>query len=425
MLAQRPFRLLWLAHTMSAAGSAITQAILPILLYQLTGSVVQTAALLLMTTMPYLLLGLPAGAVADRTNRRRVMLVGCAAGALVVGSAAIASAAGLLHPAQVYAVATLAAVCFVWIDASEAASLPALVTRAQLAEANSALTAGTSTVTVVAPAAGVALAAAAGPSTALALDAASYLAALIAIARIPVPLGSDHHPSRPHPPLTRDIWGGLGYVRRHPLLRPLTTIALLNAVMGGTLFALLVVFAVRQLGLPDNDARLGLPYAATAAGAVLAAVCLPRLRRRTGPTRLTLWALPTGTGLLALLAGVHQLALALPLLLVWSTAYSLVTTNGIALRQELAPADLQGRVNASARVVAWAGYPLGAVMGGLLTAAHGLPAALLTACAAGALATLLAWISALRHRTVTPDQAADPPRTAASAPRPPAAGATG
>lgn len=83
MLAQRPFRLLWLAHTMPAAGSAITQAILPILLYQLTGSVVQTAVLLLMTTMPYLLLGLPAGAVADRTNRRRVMLVGCAAGALV------------------------------------------------------------------------------------------------------------------------------------------------------------------------------------------------------------------------------------------------------------------------------------------------------------------------------------------------------
>lgn len=50
----------------------------------------------------------------------------------------------------------------------------------------------------------------------------------------------------------------------------------------------------------------------------------------------------------------------------WLFCYSMVTINGITLRQELAPDRLQGRVNTTARMLGWGGYPLGALIGGVL-----------------------------------------------------------
>jgi MFS family permease len=70
----RAFVLFWLGRTISLAGTAITSVVLPILIYQLTGSALQTSLLTTFNVLPYLIFGLFAGVVADRVNRKRLMV---------------------------------------------------------------------------------------------------------------------------------------------------------------------------------------------------------------------------------------------------------------------------------------------------------------------------------------------------------------
>ena len=76
LLRERSFGLFWGAHAISEAGSRITSVVAPILVYQLTGSALGTGVLAALQAVPYLLFGLFAGAIADRADRRRLM-VGC------------------------------------------------------------------------------------------------------------------------------------------------------------------------------------------------------------------------------------------------------------------------------------------------------------------------------------------------------------
>lgn len=70
----RAFVLFWLAHVVSIAGTVLTTVVLPILVFQLTGSALQTSLIAAFNVVPYLAFGLFAGALADRANRRRVMV---------------------------------------------------------------------------------------------------------------------------------------------------------------------------------------------------------------------------------------------------------------------------------------------------------------------------------------------------------------
>lgn len=102
----------------------------------------------------------------------------------------------------------------------------------------------------------------------------------------------------------------------------------------------------------------------------------------------------------AALAGV-ALAPGFPAALVtlacWLFCYSVVTINGIALRQELAPDRLQGRVNTTARMLGWGGYPFGALIGGVLADLLPTRVTLLVMCLPVATAALAALRSPLNR----------------------------
>ena len=100
-------------------------------------------------------------------------------------------------------------------------------------------------------------------------------------------------------------------------------------------------------------------------------------------------------------SAVAHLAPALVVLLVWQATNSLVIVNGIVARQRAAPDQMQGRVNTTARMIAWGGQPLGAALGGVLAGAYGVRTALLiTGCAVLA-AAVAGWATPLRTRHPT------------------------
>jgi MFS family permease len=399
------FRRFWVAEAISEAGTAVSLVVLPIVVFTLTGSPAQTGLLTALEAVPYLLFGLLAGALADRVDRRRLMVGGDLLRAALVGSIPLAAALGVLELPHVYLAALGAAVVFVWADAASFGALPALISRDQLPAANSARWSASTTLTIAGPAVAGVLVATVGPAPALWADSASYLVSAVVLASIrrsfqhrPDP-GDDPPPQRAR--FRRDIAEGLRFLWRHPLVRPLTLTGFGNSLTGGAVIGLLVVYGVQALGLDRGDGRLGLLYTAGAAGSLVASLLLPRLGRRVGPTRLTPAALTTNLAALIALALASLLPVALALLVVWQGTYMLVIVNGITLRQQVIPDHLQGRVNVTARMIAWGGTPFGAALGGLIAQAGGIRVAYLVMAAGVAASAALGWASpTLRQATL-------------------------
>jgi MFS family permease len=111
----------------------------PVLIYDLTGSAAQTGLLFAMRVVPYLLFGLVAGPIADRGNRRRLIIGGNLVEGILMASIPVANAFGALTVAQIYAVALLSATAFVFSDAAVFGAVPALVGPRRLAAANGLL----------------------------------------------------------------------------------------------------------------------------------------------------------------------------------------------------------------------------------------------------------------------------------------------
>lgn len=112
------FRVLWAGATVSMAGGYIAYVVLPVLLFQVTGSAGKTALLLTVQGGPYFLFGLLAGGVADRVNRRALM-VGCdLTSAAAVATLPLASTAGTLTVPHIHIVGLITATCLVFRDAA-------------------------------------------------------------------------------------------------------------------------------------------------------------------------------------------------------------------------------------------------------------------------------------------------------------------
>jgi MFS family permease len=393
------FRRFWLAHAITVTGTWVTFVSLPLLVYQRTESAFQTSLLTALELLPYLLFGLIAGAVADRVNRKRLMIGAEVGNACVLATIPLAAAADVLTLPHIYAAALTSMTLFVWFDAGNFGAIPALVGRDRVVSAQSALWSTSMFLGVVGPALGGALAAAIGAANAIAVDAVSYIAcaAVLATIRRPFQTGERSGPSRSVVRRTlRDIREGLSFLWGHALIRTLSLLGLGVSATGGAVSGLTVVFATEALGLPDSGTAIGILFAAGAAGALLATLVLPRVQPRIGAPRVTLVGLALSTVLVIALALAPTFGIALVLMFCWSAAQMLVIVNGIALRQTVTPDRLQSRVNVTARMIALSGTPLGAVLGGVLAEVSSVRVALLVSATGVATSSLLAWFSPLR-----------------------------
>lgn len=412
LLRDPPFVLFLSARTVAVAGYAITAVAMPLLVLELTGSAFLTALVAAIEVVPYLLFGLLAGALADRVDRKRLMLICQLVAALSLVSIPAASVAGSLTVVQVLVVAAVVATCFVWFDAASFGALPALVGRERVVAANSAVFTSATLVEVSFPAVAGLLIATIGPALALGGHALSYLLAAVLLWRIPRRFQGAARPqeeSARTAPVARsagaslrrtagDIHEGLTFLWRHDLVRSLTLLGFGNAVTGGAVTGLLVVYAVQGLGVGTSDWRIGALYTAAALGALAASLLLPRLIRTVPIGWVTIGCLTANPVLLIGLALAPNLAIALPAYLLWSATWVLAIINGISTRQVLTPDHLQSRVNTTARMIAWGGTPFGALLGGIIAETTSVRTAYLVMPVAVATSAVLAWVSPLRPR---------------------------
>ncbi|GAA0616309.1 MFS transporter [Kribbella sandramycini] len=403
------FRRYWAARVFSLTGSMVTAIVLPVLVYRLSGSTVLTAAVTALEAAPYLLTGLFAGALADRWDRRRVMVTADLVNAVLIGSVPLAHLLGVLSVVQVLVIAFVVQAVYTFFDGANFGALPVLVGRARVAQANSAVWSASSLIELfVPPVAGLSLAIL-NPAELLVLDALSFVASALAVRGIVRAMSERRDgqpPLRPRVVLA-DIAEGIRYLVRHPGVRTMTIVGSLQSFAGGGFMALMVVWCDRVLDVGTSGLRFGLVWGTWGIGGLIAALALPRLLKRWPPAAITLYALPL-SALIGVLAPLSpDWVVAAIALLCWGSAYVLVIVNAVSYRQQVTPEQLLGRVNTAGRMLSWAvGWTLGSMVAGLLGNQLGIRAAMVLVGTASFVGVAVAWTSPLRRIAATPDPAA-------------------
>ena len=402
------FRRYFTSRIVSLAGSVATFVCLPVLVYRLSHSPLLTAVVTTLEALPYLLVGLLAGALTDRWDRQRVMVTCDLLCAASVGSIPLAAAFDVLTVPHLLVAAFASQAFFTFFDGANFGALPTLVGRNRVASANAAVWSIASAVESVGPAlVGLALAAV-GPANLLVVDALSFLASAYAIRGIRRAL-HDRTRARTRTTgraLAADVREGLAFLVHHAGVRTMTVVGALQSAATGGAVALLVVWSDRVLHIGSSGLRFGSLYAAWGIGGFLAALILPRMLRRATATRILLLSVPASAVLALATSRATTWQAADAGLLCWGAAATLVAVNSISYRQEVTPEPLLGRVNTVARMLAWGlGYTCGSLLAGALSEAVGVRAAMTTMACAGVVATVVAWTSPLR-REVAPTLAA-------------------
>lgn len=204
------------------------------------------------------------------------------------------------------------------------------------------------------------------PPYALGFDAASYLASALLLLAIRRPFARPSRHARERLRLRTDIGEGLRFLWHQPVIRTMSfSVTCICLGWGGT-FALLVVYASRALHLTHADVRLGLLYSAGELGGLIAAAAVPTLIKRLPIGPMAAAFLAANAAAVAFLAVAPSYVWALLAFFLDELTYLVVLSTGITLRQMLTPDHLQARVNTAGRMLAGAGLPAGAALGGFL-----------------------------------------------------------
>lgn len=263
---------LWLSGAISLSGSYIGQVALVYYVYITTGSAADVAILSIASLVPNLVLSTVSGAIADRFERRRVMVLSNVV--RVVSWAAIATVVlliGLHLPVILVAVAVAAAFTSLFYPA-ERALLPEIVEDSQIAAANAVLLSTNQIVGFIAYASGGLLVATAGVVVGLYYDAAAFAVAALLVVSIVVRRAPTPPSAAAAEPFWSSVRAGFVYLRRNVGLLELTLNAAFLNFFINVVLTFIVVYVVSTLGLGSSlyGLVLGAFSAGSAVGAVLA-----------------------------------------------------------------------------------------------------------------------------------------------------------
>ncbi|GEK20290.1 MFS transporter [Cellulomonas xylanilytica] len=386
------------ATGMANLGDGIVQTGVPLYALTLTRSPSQIALLTAAAWLPWLVLGLAAGVLVDRRDRKHTQVAGLAARAVLLGIAVWLVATGRMTMPALTVIVLLYGVTDVVVDLAGSAMVPDLVPRSRLDAANGRTLAAQQVMAsfVGGPVAGAVLALGAG--WVFGIPAGLGVAALLLIAtRIP---GSYKHAATEKRSATVEVREGVRFLVRHPVLRPLLVAGSVMNMANTGYFAVFVLWMVgpgSRVGL--EPAQYPLVVAGLAVGAVLGSLAAEPLGRRIPEVRLLLgcWTLNT------LLLLVPVLVPTVPAIAVAVLLLGFLNTNGNvisqSMRQRMVAPGMLGRVGGASRTLAYGLMPVGALLGGLVAERWGLPAVFVGATAL-CLAGIAYPVAVVRQRMV-------------------------
>jgi MFS family permease len=377
---------LWSAASLSDLGDGLRLAAFPLLAAALTDDPRLVAGLVVAQYLPWLLLGIPAGAVVDRVDVRRLMAAVNVVRTAALTGLVVAVATGTAELPVLYAVALVVGVGETLHDTAVQTAVPRVVPDAQLERANGRLV-SSSVVTneFAGPLLGAALFAV-GLVLPFGVHATLVLVATVLLLGLPALTAQAATPPSGAVPEVRRISDGLRWLFRHPGMRAVLVLGMAVVAADSAWFAILVLYTSQVLGLPGP--AYGVLLAAGAAGGIVGGLVAGRLAHRRGPapvlllTGLVVAATQLALGLIAVPAA------AALLLGASSLAFAVWNATSMTVRQRLVPAQLLGRVVGAFRTCTMSAAAAGAALGGVAAAEFGIRAPFVAG-AAGLLVVLV------------------------------------
>ncbi len=367
LLREPNMRRLWVAQAFSSAGEALATVAMPLLVYQMTESARLVGFIALVLILPRVLLAPITGLLADRVNRRRLMI---AADVWRLGFAALVPFSTEIWQLAVLAVGL--AIGNATARPAELATVPSVAGPRRLVAALSLVQVTTAVIRIVGPAVGAAIISTLGAGPVFWVQALCYIGSLLALRLLVVP--DFNRPDDADAPVglsmvqtaRREMWVGLKAVGSMPIVRGVTATESLWALVPGAMVVAGVVYTQETLDLGDGaDAAFALLTTFMAAGAVVGALVANRVERRIGRPML----LAIGyTGPFFMVTGLFSPAMPI----MYAAFFGLGFTDAWAVISfqsylaEVVPEHLRGRVFAAwgaivALAAAFAYYAMGFV----------------------------------------------------------------
>ena len=385
----RDFRWLLASSWTSNVGDGVALAAAPLLIASMTSSPILVASGAVLQFLPWLLFGLHAGAIADRFDRRRLVMLANAARAVVLAALCVFLITGTANIWIVLAVAFLYGTAEVFVDTTASTLLPMLVKPADLGIGNARLQAG---YLVANQFAGPPLGAflfAAGAAWPFLLEVLCVVLAVVLVSRMaatPVPARAD---TAAKPAVHTDIAEGIAWLWRNPPVRMLVLIILLFNITWAAPWGVLVLYATEHLNM--GAVGFGALTTASAAGGLLATFSFGWLEKRFSFATLMRVCLSLEVLMHLAFALTTTGWVALVIMLFFGFYAFVWHTISTTVRQRLVPAQLQGRVASVNMVGVFGGMVIGQALGGVIAQVWGLTAPWWFAFAGAAVTLLLVW----------------------------------
>ncbi len=378
----------WLSRAFAVTGSQITYVSFPLVALAVADSALSAALVTVATYATPFLASIPAGYLADRVNRKALMVSADVGAGAAFGLTGWLLASGHLGVGGLIVSAIVVSFCGSVYGATATAALPSIVGQGLLARAVAANEARDSFLALIGPLAGAAVFVVSS-SAPFFINSAAFILSAVLIATIQASSTGRIQTARS----PGAIFAGLRRVRRDPVLwTTLALIAMLGLVLTTNFFAAAVLF-----GRDANATQFGVVVAAQAAGLFVGSMFAERLSNRL-PLRTImlilggLWFVACTTTALA----TNVIATSVALALVWSVVPSQRASYQSYVAASV-PEDERGRVAATAQLFSATVSPLGVLLAGYLTQAHGARSAFVTAASIAAVATIT-YVIATRRR---------------------------
>ncbi|HET9647379.1 MAG TPA: MFS transporter [Microlunatus sp.] len=358
------FRRLWIGQAASKLGSRGSVVSVPLLVLAVTHSPALMAMVALFESLSELVVILPAGILADRFDRRRIMIIADVGCFLAVGTLAAAAALGVASLPLILVVTVIDCALGSLFAGSSAAALRRLVRPDDLGSAIAIVQARNSAIYLVGPLLGGATFGVA-PWLPFAVDALSFAISALLLIRIRTSLRVTEPPG---PNLITEATAGLRFVLGKPFLRYVVIVAAaINSIFGGVIVAAIAVSDEAHA----SSAAIGAIVTSAGIGAMLGSLAMPWLRRRFSSGQLVLGTLGAMVGLIPLM-GVVEHPLAMGALIVGCSVLAPVMSAVILTElTAITPDELQGRVQSALSFAALCATPVGPMIAGAVLGAWG------------------------------------------------------
>lgn len=356
------FRRYYAGQALSYLGDGLRTLTIPLLVFHLTGSAVSLGVTFALEVLPFAAFSLLGGSLADRLDRRRLMLGSDAVRFLIMALFTIALWRGVLTLPLLYAGVVLLSVCAAIFLGAQASSIPYLLGKHRAKAAVAALVATEQGVNLIAPPIGGAIFGLAGALPALAINAGTYLTSQLSLASV-ASFGPERPGSFPSlDEIRRDVGDGFRFVFADRVMRTLTLSATAINAVAIFGFVAMIPYLKREFGASDQ--LVGVAFGCFALGSVAGSLVAGRTHWPFGRALAIAYVVDALAWLPVYWA--QSLWLAVGAISVCAACGAYEVTSIVGWRMRIIPAESIGRVFGVIRLLVLGGMVPGSILGGAI-----------------------------------------------------------